>query len=181
LILEKLIKRAEARGGADPEARVGRNGKTYELGYKLHIAVDAKSELPLAVIVASANDNEKHAPTLLEKALKVTKGGVRLLVADCYAILWAFQLCRKPIFIQVLTFVSNCKLKNSNLVDMFSNSILDGFSQRFCFLLMSIDEMGFQYYRGVNNVTMDDMLYHFNYFILLITGIYDSLALQTIG
>jgi transposase len=71
------------RGGADPEARVGRNGKTYELGYKLHIAVDAKSELPLAVIVASANDNEKkHAPTLLEKALKATKGRVRLLVAD---------------------------------------------------------------------------------------------------
>ena len=71
------------RGGADPEARVGRNGKTYELGYKLHIAVDAKSELPLAVIVASANDNEKkHAPMLLEKALKVTKGGVRLVVAD---------------------------------------------------------------------------------------------------
>ena len=36
-----------SRGGADPEARVGRNGKTYELGYKLHIAVDAKSELPI--------------------------------------------------------------------------------------------------------------------------------------
>jgi len=36
-----------SREGADPEARVGRNGKTYELGYKLHIAVDAKSELPI--------------------------------------------------------------------------------------------------------------------------------------
>jgi transposase len=72
-----------SRGGYDPEARVGRNGKTYELGYKLHIAVDAKSELPLAVIVASANDNEKkHAPALLEKTLKATKGRVRLVVAD---------------------------------------------------------------------------------------------------
>jgi transposase len=71
------------RGGYDPEARVGRNGKTFELGYKLHIAVDAKSELPLAVIVASANDNEKkHAPALLEKTLKATKGRVRLVVAD---------------------------------------------------------------------------------------------------
>ena len=68
---------------ADPEARVGRNGKTYELGYKLHIAVDAKSELPIAVIVASANDNEKkHAPALLEKGLKAAKGRVRLLVVD---------------------------------------------------------------------------------------------------
>jgi transposase len=70
-------------GGSDPEARVGRNGKTYELGYKLHIAVDSKSELPLAVIVASANDNEKkHAPALLEKALKATKGRVKLVIAD---------------------------------------------------------------------------------------------------
>jgi len=62
---------------------VGRNGKTFELGYKLHVAVDAKTELPIAVIAASANDNEKkHAPALLEKALKATKGRVKLLVAD---------------------------------------------------------------------------------------------------
>lgn len=71
------------RGGSDPQARVGRNGKTFELGYKLHIAVDAKSELPLAVIAAPANDNEKkHAPELLEKALKATKRQMKVLVAD---------------------------------------------------------------------------------------------------
>jgi transposase len=70
-------------GKSDPEARVGRNGKTFELGYKLHVAVDAKSELPIAIIAASANDNEKkHAPALLEKALKATEGRVKLLVAD---------------------------------------------------------------------------------------------------
>ena len=72
-----------SKGGSDPEARVGRNGKTYELGYKLHIAVDAKSELPLAVIVAAANDNEKkHAPELFKKALKATKKRMKLLIAD---------------------------------------------------------------------------------------------------
>jgi transposase len=72
-----------SRGGSDPDARVGRNGKTYELGYKLHIAIDAKSELPLAVIAAPANDNEKkHAPALLEKALKATKRRMKVLVAD---------------------------------------------------------------------------------------------------
>ena len=71
------------RGGSDPDARVGRNGKTYELGYKLHIAVDAKSELPLAVIAAPANDNEKkHSSLLLRKALKSTKKRTRILVAD---------------------------------------------------------------------------------------------------
>jgi hypothetical protein len=67
----------------------------------------------------------------------------------------------------------------TNLVDLLSNTMMDGFSQRVCFLLMCIDEMGFQYYSGVNNVTMDDMIYHFNYFILLMTGVFDSLALQT--
>lgn len=58
---------------------------------------------------------------------------------------------------------------------------MDGFSQRVRFLLMCIDEMGFQYYSAVNNVTMDDLLYHFNYFILLMTSIFDSLALQTMN
>ncbi|MGA2683087.1 MAG: transposase, partial [Candidatus Bathyarchaeia archaeon] len=72
-----------SKGASDPEARVGRNGKTYELGYKLHVAVDAKSELPLTVIAAPANDNEKkHAPTLFEKALRSTNKRVELLVAD---------------------------------------------------------------------------------------------------
>jgi transposase len=71
------------RGKSDPEARVGRNGKTYELGYKLHIAVDAKSELPLAVIAAPANDNEKkHAPALFSKALKATERRTKTVVAD---------------------------------------------------------------------------------------------------
>ena len=38
------------------------------------MAVDAKSEFPLAVIVAPANDNEKkHAPALFKKALRATQ------------------------------------------------------------------------------------------------------------
>ena len=72
-----------SRGKSDPEARVGRNGKTYELGYKLHIATDAKSELPIAVIAAPANENEKkHAPALFRKAWKVTEHRMKTLVAD---------------------------------------------------------------------------------------------------
>ena len=53
--------RDNSKGSSDPEARVGRNGKTYELGYKLHLAVDAKSELPLAVIVAR--------PTIMKRSM----------------------------------------------------------------------------------------------------------------
>ena len=65
-----------SRGLSDPEARVGRNGRTYELGYKLHVASDAKSELPLAVIAAPANRNEKkHASALFRKAMKAQGKG----------------------------------------------------------------------------------------------------------
>jgi transposase len=72
-----------SRGKSDPEARVGRNGKTYMLGYKLHLATDAKSELPLAVIAASANENEKkHAPKLFRQAWKATEHRVKTFIAD---------------------------------------------------------------------------------------------------
>jgi Transposase DDE domain. len=49
----------DSRGYSDPDARVGKVEKTYELGYKIHIAIDATSELPLACIAAPANENEK--------------------------------------------------------------------------------------------------------------------------
>lgn len=58
----------DSRGFSDPMSRVGRDGKTYDLGYKAHLAVDVGSEMPLAAVVASANENEKkHAPELLDK------------------------------------------------------------------------------------------------------------------
>ena len=72
-----------SRGKSDPEAKVGRNGKTYELGYKLHIAADAKSELPLGVIAAPANENEKkHASRLFDKTVTSTGKQMKTLVAD---------------------------------------------------------------------------------------------------
>jgi len=68
-------------GYSDPESRVGRAVKAKDLGYRLHLAVDVKSELPVAMVVASANENEKkHSLTLLEKAsVHVSPGR---LVAD---------------------------------------------------------------------------------------------------
>ncbi len=60
-----------------------------------------------------------------------------------------------------------------------STEILHALAFRFICLLVSLDEMGIQYYSGVNNDTIDDTLYHFNYFISLITGIFDALALET--
>ena len=71
---------------SDPDSLVGRNGRGYDLGYKLHVAVDHRTMLPIATLLAPANDNEKkHAPGLVEKARSVLSrvgGSVRSLVAD---------------------------------------------------------------------------------------------------
>ena len=55
-------------GKSDPEARVGRARRGFILGYKVHMACYAESELPLAFMVAPCNMNEKRfAKPLLEK------------------------------------------------------------------------------------------------------------------
>jgi len=74
------------KGLSDAEARVGRTGRTYGLGYKLHLSVDAGCMLPLTSLVAPANQNEKkHSPTILEKTKQVLlKVGAKLksVIAD---------------------------------------------------------------------------------------------------
>jgi len=71
---------------SDPEERVGRMGRSYALGYKVHLSINSKTMLPLSCLFASANDNEKkHSLTILEKAKGVLKSsGVKLrsLIAD---------------------------------------------------------------------------------------------------
>jgi hypothetical protein len=68
-------------GYSDPESRVGRAVKAKDLGYRLHLAVDAKSEMLIAMTVAPANENEKkHSVNLFEKASSHVK--FRKLVAD---------------------------------------------------------------------------------------------------
>jgi transposase len=52
----------DSHGLSDPESRVGRDGKSIELGYKAHIAADPFSDMPVAFKVASANENEKGMP-----------------------------------------------------------------------------------------------------------------------
>ena len=73
-------------GLSDPYARVGRNGRGYDLGYKLHTSIEPRRILPLASVLAPANENEKrHAPSLVERTRRVLgKVGARLrcLVAD---------------------------------------------------------------------------------------------------
>lgn len=76
----------DSHGFSDPESRVGRDGKTYDLGYKAHVAVDVGSDMPLAVVVASANENEKkHAPVLLDKAVQVFTGFTAVVADSQYS------------------------------------------------------------------------------------------------
>ena len=72
----------DSHGYSDPESRVGRDGKTYDLGYKAHLAVDVDSDIPVAAVVASANENEKkHVEELMDKASLVVEG-FKTVVAD---------------------------------------------------------------------------------------------------
>jgi hypothetical protein len=68
------------RGFSDPDARVGRAGRTYGLGYKLHLSIDHQRILPLASVLAPANENEKrHGPALLEGMKRLLgRAGARL-------------------------------------------------------------------------------------------------------
>jgi hypothetical protein len=74
------------KGYSDAEARVGRAGRTFGLGYKLHLSIDSKTMLPLTCIFASANQNEqKHAPNLLDKTkllLNRSAAKLRRVIAD---------------------------------------------------------------------------------------------------
>jgi len=71
-----------SRGLSDSDARLRKQGRNVILGYGVHLAVDTRSEMPLAVIVESANVNEKKISTrLLHKALR-GKRRMKSVVAD---------------------------------------------------------------------------------------------------
>jgi transposase len=74
------------KGYSDMEARVGRAGRTFGLGYKLHLSIDSKTMLPLTCTFASANQNEKkHSLSMLEKTklvLKQSAARLRSVIAD---------------------------------------------------------------------------------------------------
>jgi len=74
------------KGYSDEEARVGRAGRTFGLGYKLHLSIDSQTMLPLTYAFTSANQNEKkHSLNMLEKTkliLKRSAARLRSVVAD---------------------------------------------------------------------------------------------------
>jgi transposase len=73
-------------GYSDREARVGRAGRSFGLGYKLHLAIDSETMLPLACTFASANQNEqKHSLNMLKKTeliLRQSAAKLKSVIAD---------------------------------------------------------------------------------------------------
>ncbi len=74
------------KGFSDGDARVGRAGRTFGLGYKLHLSIDSQTMLPLTCAFASANQNEKkHSLNMLEKTktiLKRSAAKLKSVIAD---------------------------------------------------------------------------------------------------
>lgn len=78
--------RDSRRGYSDPDARVGRAGRAYDLGYKVHLSIDHRRILPLASVLAPANENEKrHGPALLERTRQLLRRAgarLRMMIGD---------------------------------------------------------------------------------------------------
>jgi len=74
------------KGYSDTDARVGRAGRSFGLGYKLHLSIDSQTMLPLTCVFASANQNEqKHSLNMVEKTkliLKQSAAKLRSVIAD---------------------------------------------------------------------------------------------------
>jgi hypothetical protein len=64
------------------------------------------------------------------------------------------------------------KLPHYNAGDQW----IDALAFRFCHCLMALDEIGIGFFRGSGR---DTILYHLSYLIMLMTGIFDNLALKT--
>jgi hypothetical protein len=98
------------KGFSDGDARVGRAGRTFGLGYKLHLSIDSQSMLPLAGILASANQNEKkHSLNILEKTrliLKQCGAKLRSVIADSQ---YSDSKIRKAVDETVIPYPANQK------------------------------------------------------------------------
>jgi hypothetical protein len=98
------------KGHSDQDARVGRAGKTFGLGYKPHLAIDSKTMLPLACTFASANQNEqKRSLSILETTrliLKQSAAKLKSVIADSQ---YSDQKLRSAVDSAVIPYRANQK------------------------------------------------------------------------
>jgi transposase len=104
-------------GYSDANARVGRTGRTFGLGYKLHLSIDSETMLPLSSFFASASQNEKrHSLTILEKAKQVLKfsgAKLRSVIADSQ---YSDRKIREAVDETVIPYPANQKRGVENLL-----------------------------------------------------------------
>jgi transposase len=109
--------RDSRKGYSDSEARVGRTGRRYGLRYKLHLSIDYERKLPLASVVASANQNEKkHSPTLVEKTKQILKKAgakLRSIIADSQ---YSAEKLRNMVSEAVIPYPANHKRRVKGLL-----------------------------------------------------------------
>jgi hypothetical protein len=98
------------KGLSDGDARVGRAGRTFGLGYKLHLSIDSQTMLPLTCVFASANQNEKkHSLNMLEKTKQILKRGaarLRSVIADSQ---YSHSKLRNAVGEEVIPYPANQK------------------------------------------------------------------------
>lgn len=92
--------------------------RTYEVGYKLHLAVDTASEMPLAFTVAPANKNEKtFSVSLFNGAVNACGGMVIWVTADIQYSSRAFRVyARRRRTKTAIPYPANQKLKARNVL-----------------------------------------------------------------
>ena len=107
-------------GYSDPESRIGRAVKAKDLGYRLHLAVDVKSELPIAMIVVSANEKEKkHSISALYSV------GVKVVKRNLFGL-------------QFLSSISVLEMNSLLAKNMQSGFLLSLYSPLFCNVVSAI-------------------------------------------
>jgi hypothetical protein len=98
------------KGYSDGDARVGRAGRSFGLGYKLHLSIDSQSMLPLTSVFASANQNEKkHSLDMLEKTKTILErcgAKLRSVIADSQ---YSDNKIRKAVDETVIPYPANQK------------------------------------------------------------------------
>ena len=91
------------KGVSDGDARVGRAGRTFGLGYKLHLSIDSQTMLPLTCAFASANQNEKkHSLSMVEKTKLILKqSGSKCMHGRVIQVAESYELVHKAILYKI--------------------------------------------------------------------------------
>ncbi|BDZ71998.1 hypothetical protein [Methanobacterium petrolearium] len=76
-----------------------------------------------------------------------------------------------------LSYYRNRFISKFSYFPLNNQELFIAFFDRFLFVMMSLDEISIQKYLELDNISLYNIYYHFNYFISLVNGLFDNLAL----